>query len=269
MAASCLLTASAFGLPLAGVCCDIIDLLLQIISLVRGTSAIFHTAGHQIPHSTPRMVRRHRHDEEYDTSDTSDISDDSDEGEDADDGGPMVSPDGFRARGGFSHRLCRFEREALSHTAPWPEAEAAIDQLLAAIAQIPDETEDIKTFPPQPSAPERRHILTEAACQLRTALGHAAAAPPKTEGAVCLMWFSMVSPTFLARVQARDPFALILLAYWSVSLRNAPPHMWWLDGWTERAVSAVARELVSYPACAPLLAWAWSEARAAPQRRHT
>jgi hypothetical protein len=185
LAASGLLTACAFALPLAGGPFDVIDLLAQITSLFQGTTTLF------------RMGWRSPTPLDYNTS-------------------PKVRQSVLIAA---------------ANEAPWPQAEDAVDQVLRAIMMLDEQSQPIR---------DRKEVLVDAALKLKIAFRRVSVA--RGVYAVATMWLGMISTTFVNRIQDRDPLALVMMANWSVGLKDVH-QVWWSRGWAERTVDAVYAEL--------------------------
>ncbi|KAJ9150205.1 hypothetical protein NKR23_g3774 [Pleurostoma richardsiae] len=164
--------------------------------------------------------------------------------------------------------------------AAWPEAEDAVKKIIDAISGLettptgqsdshtPEErTQHIGSGDHWSPAPRqhqpkmgpktpRKDILIDAALKLRVALRRVAAARGSYN--VVIMWHGMVTPAFVGLIRARDPLALILLAHWTITLKETP-HVWWTQGWTDWTVRAVWQE-VAQGEYAPLMSWALAEA---------
>ncbi|KAI1868451.1 uncharacterized protein JN550_006367 [Neoarthrinium moseri] len=185
LAASGLLTACAFALPLAGAPFDVVDQLAQITSLFQGTTTLFRMGWRK-----PRPL--------------------------VSDAAPKVRP---------SVLLSAVNEKS------WPQAEHAVDQVLRVIMTIDERHQSTRG---------RKDVLVDAALKLKIAFRRVAAA--RGAYAVAAMWLGMVSSAFVDRVRERDSLALVLMADWSVSLKDVQ-HVWWSRGWAERTVNAVSREL--------------------------
>lgn len=68
-------------------------------------------------------------------------------------------------------------------------------------------------------------------------------------------WPIRISQTFLNMIRQRQSCALALLAYFAVILRAAEPLFWFMDGWSERVIKAIAEAIE--PSWQPAMQWAW------------
>jgi hypothetical protein len=262
LAASALLTACTFGLPLAGAVCDTVDLLWQIMSLYQGTTTLFRMGGWFEDEEDDWMSRRARSQSAATTASSSGYED-SGSGSDLDfDGGGTTFGYAFPSCASPTllqqpppppphHRHDGRRRVRRGSETSWPEAEAAVDAVLAAIAALPEDDEndggvvpinDTMSVRSSSSCTKqgRGAVLAEAAAQLRTSLRRMAAARGLFGPAV--EWLGMVPAGFVARVQLRDPLALVLLATWAAGgLAYIPGEVWWVRGWPDRTLAAAAR----------------------------
>lgn len=133
-----------------------------------------------------------------------------------------------------SGTIPRLRQSVVTATAcetPWPEAEAAVDKVLAKVLELTEASTDAK---------EKKNALMDAGFKLKTALRRVAAA--RGVHNVACMWLAMVNSRFNESVKAREPLSLILVAHWVVTLRYVT-HIWWVQGWPERTIRAVWEEV--------------------------
>ncbi|KAI1077610.1 hypothetical protein F5B20DRAFT_256497 [Whalleya microplaca] len=199
LAASGLLTVCAFALPHAGATGDTIDLLAQIMSMYRGTVAIFRHGRESL-----NLLN--------------------------------------------NSTIPRLRQSVLAATAgekPWPEAEAAVDRVLAKIFELDEESTTSR---------QEKRVLVDAGFKLKTAVRRVAGA--RGVHNVACMWLAMVQPAFTERVKTHCPLSLILVAHWVITLRDVK-QIWWVQRWPEWTVQAVWREVRElYP---DLMIWVLKE----------
>ncbi|KAI6782309.1 uncharacterized protein J7T54_008395 [Emericellopsis cladophorae] len=127
---------------------------------------------------------------------------------------------------------------------PWAEAEASVHCCIGAMNALPPASTDTERT--------RRIVLHHAAAKLIRTFSLISTSQRNFH--VLCVWFAMVKKEFVGLLAARDPFALILLAHWSVCKTNMDG-IWWARGWPEAAVSSIDEALGQDSEYRGLLAW--------------
>ncbi|KAI1758669.1 hypothetical protein GGR53DRAFT_516333 [Hypoxylon sp. FL1150] len=149
-----------------------------------------------------------------------------------------------------SGTIPRLRQSVVTATAcetPWPEAEAAVDKVLAKVYELDEASKNARG---------KKYALINAGCKLKLALRRVAAA--RGVHNVACMWLAMVDSTFNESVKTREPLSLILVAHWVVTLRYVK-HIWWVQGWPERTIQAVWQEAGEQ--YLDLMQWVFKEVR--------
>ena len=74
----------------------------------------------------------------------------------------------------------------------------------------------------------------------------------ESDQALLMTWPATVSEKFFSLMSARDPVALVILAYFASLFRHIRP-CWWLEGWHGRVLTAIESEVS--PECSQWLQW--------------
>lgn len=77
------------------------------------------------------------------------------------------------------------------------------------------------------------------------------------------LWPRSATQNYMDMVKRKESLALILLAYYSVAFHAAEPKYWFMDGWAERLITAIAETVE--PDWQPALQWPWNLIMKAPQ----
>jgi hypothetical protein len=105
-------------------------------------------------------------------------------------------------------------------------------------------------------SPERRQEVLENLTRLQEVLQFAMAPfSDNRELRFLFLWPIRISPNFFAMLKAKDSVALVLLAYYAVALRAAEPLYWFMDGWAERVIRAIAETIDS--SWQAIVQWPW------------
>jgi hypothetical protein len=78
-------------------------------------------------------------------------------------------------------------------------------------------------------------------------------------------WPNRLSPVYCSMLRRKEPAALVVLAYYAVACRAAESFYWFMEGWAERIVRAIADELAIDPRWRPILQWPWNCIMGTPQ----
>lgn len=145
------------------------------------------------------------------------------------------------------------------------EPEAPI--LLALSAQL----EPLKEF--MESKPMEQPIRIEttlAFASLRQCLDFALSPTSNTrELRFLFLWPNHLNGAFQNMIRKREPAALVLLAYYSVAMKSGTSFYWYLEGWAERIMRALAEALADHPKWLPIFQWPWDTVMGAKNRLQT
>lgn len=79
--------------------------------------------------------------------------------------------------------------------------------------------------------------------EIRKAAILMANAGPRPEIGMLLFFPYTISETIVSDIQAMDPFAVILLSYFTLLLKAMEPTFWFMQGWSKRLFETVERRL--------------------------
>lgn len=115
---------------------------------------------------------------------------------------------------------------------------------------------------------EIRHEILESLVSLQGCIDYAMA-PVSTSRALRFLFFwpIRINHNFLLLLRSKDSAALAVLAHYAVAFRAAESIYWFMDGWAERVVRAIA-EAVG-PSWRHFIQWPWDTVVGEAQRHET